>query len=199
MNDLILSASGLLLNSAYLLIRQPVSAAMPVTVGIELFFIGMTCASLRKRKLAPPLPDWLASVITLACIAALFLRYHSASCVGPCLLLGAAFFFISSDCTLFGVLSTRAARRLGDISYGIYLLQGLVLSCFAMLHSVRSLSAASPYAHWIIMAITGLCLIAVSTVAHVYIERPGIALGKQVIARLFPKPVTTPKARSAHA
>lgn len=36
------------------------------------------------------------------------------------------FHLLTSGATLFGLIELRAARRLGNISYGIYLLQGLV-------------------------------------------------------------------------
>jgi peptidoglycan/LPS O-acetylase OafA/YrhL len=47
---------------------------------------------------------------------------------GPIILLGGAFFLIISGAKLFSLLSSRPARRLGNVSYGIYLLQELIMT-----------------------------------------------------------------------
>ncbi len=164
-------------------------------VGVQLFLIGMTCASLQKRAWSAALPDWMQSAFTAACVTSLFLFFASVYRAIPCLLLGLAFLFIVSGCSLFGVLRSTAAKRLGNVSYGIYLLQGLVLTSLSSIPAVQKYSLTSPYGHWLFIAFAGLCLIAISTLAHVYVERPGIALGKRLIELSQPRPaqsVTTP-------
>ncbi len=58
-------------------------------------------------------------------------------------LLCRCFFPLATGCTLFGLLTMHSARRLGDISYGIYLLQGLVLVSLFRRPSVRPFTLAS--------------------------------------------------------
>ncbi len=58
--------------------------------------------------------------------------------------LGGAFFLIANGVTLFGVLGTRSAKRLGDISFGICLLQGLAMTALFAPDRARAFGLASP-------------------------------------------------------
>jgi peptidoglycan/LPS O-acetylase OafA/YrhL len=85
---------------------------------------------------------------------------------------------------LFGLLLTRPARRLGDISYGIYLLQGPVLLLAFSFPALRVASAASPAVHWSLAAIAAAALTAFATLTHSLVERPGIQAGRWTSARI---------------
>jgi peptidoglycan/LPS O-acetylase OafA/YrhL len=163
------------------LLDQP-SAFASAPVCVASFSVGMTCASLRATRLVPRLPDAAASVLALALVVAVFAAFPVAYGAGPVILLGLAFCLIASGCTVFGLLVSRAARRLGDVSYGIYLLQGLVLA--AVLRPLRAASLASPVQHWALVLACATLLVALATAAHAGVERPGIALGRRVAAAL---------------
>ena len=94
--------------------------------------------------------------------------------------------FISSvgGCTIFGLLTTKPARRLGDISYGIYLLQGLPQALFFRPRFFSAIELGSPAGHWLLTFVAAVFLISLATLTHVYIERPGIVLGKLVAQKL---------------
>ncbi len=78
------------------------------------------------------------------------------------------------------MFSTTGAKRLGDVSYGIYLLQGpLLLVVFRPLGALVD-AQNSALMHWSIATITAICLLAVATLVHIYVERPGMKLGKVV-------------------
>jgi peptidoglycan/LPS O-acetylase OafA/YrhL len=98
----------------------------------------------------------------------------------PICLLGTVFFRIANGTSLFGLLDTRAARRLGDISFGIYLLQGLVFAATFATQAARNFALSSPVHHWALVALASVLLISLATAAHVFIERPGIDLGRKV-------------------
>jgi peptidoglycan/LPS O-acetylase OafA/YrhL len=98
-------------------------------------------------------------------------------------LLSGAFAAIALGATLFGLLTTRAARRLGDISFGIYLLQGLVLTAFFDFAPARAWALAGPLQHWTSMTACALILTLTAMVVHVLVERPGMLAGKWVIER----------------
>ena len=147
-----------------------------------LFFAGMVCASLHKAEIRPALPDWIASCVVVAAIAATLL-FPDIYTPGPLLLLGVAFFLIASGCSLWGVLTSRPAIRLGDVSYGVYLLQGLVLAAMFRQAPLRGFALSSPWHHWSLALAAMLLLVMLATATHVLIERPGIALGQRV-ARL---------------
>jgi peptidoglycan/LPS O-acetylase OafA/YrhL len=109
-----------------------------------------------------------------------FLTFDSRTNVLVVILLGTAFYLIASGSTLFGLLTCRPAKRLGDISYGIYLLQGLIYATVLLFQPARAMMLRSPLDHWMVVLFCGVILIIVSTISHVTIERPCIDLGKQI-------------------
>ncbi len=171
------------------------SRGRPNAVVIALFLAGMLCASLDDKGFRMRLSDRAASVIALALLASVFL-FRNCYASGPVILLGATFFLIISGCTVFGLLVSRPAIRLGDISYGIYLLQGLALAAFFRPGILRALAIASPVYHWCLGLLSACALIAVAVVAHVAIERPGIVLGKRV-GKAFKNKTQSRRARHA--
>jgi peptidoglycan/LPS O-acetylase OafA/YrhL len=101
----------------------------------------------------------------------------------PILMLGISFAFIGVfDATVFGVLLTVPARRLGNISYGIYLLQGPVFFLTFAFAPIRSLAPSSPLVHWAGVIIVATVLVLIATATHVLIERPGIKAGQMIWA-----------------
>jgi peptidoglycan/LPS O-acetylase OafA/YrhL len=85
--------------------------------------------------------------------------------------------------TLFGLLLTRPAKRLGAISYGIYLLQGPIFFVLFAPASVRSAAAESAWVHWAVVMIAALALTLIATATHALIERPGVLAGQWVLRR----------------
>ena len=146
-----------------------------------LFFAGMVCASLHRSGFKPPLPDWLASCLVVASVASTLL-FHDIFTPAPLLLLGLAFFLIASGCSVWGMLTSRPAIRLGDVSYGVYVLQGLALATLFRPPLLRAFALSSPWHHWSLALLAMLLLVMLATATHVLIERPGIALGRRLIA-----------------
>jgi peptidoglycan/LPS O-acetylase OafA/YrhL len=81
-------------------------------------------------------------------------------------------------------LLTRPARRLGDVSYGIYLLQGPVLLLAFSLPGLGAASAATPAVHWSLVVFAAAALTAFATLTHSLVERPGIKAGRWASRRL---------------
>lgn len=160
---------------------SPPEAASDV-ICAAMFLTGMTCASLQRYVGNIPLPDKATSAAVLALLVSIFVVFSTAFAAAPIILLGAAFYLITSGCTVFGLLTCRPARRLGDISYGIYLLQGLALAVVFRPGPLRAIALASPAYHWLLVLLCMLLLIVAATAAHVLVERPGIALGRRVAA-----------------
>jgi peptidoglycan/LPS O-acetylase OafA/YrhL len=93
------------------------------------------------------------------------------------------FVIVSSGNSLFGLLASRPCERLGNISYSIYLSQGLAITGIYGLPFIRSWAFESPAAYWASAAICCLFLALASSVTYQLIERPGIILGKSISAR----------------
>jgi peptidoglycan/LPS O-acetylase OafA/YrhL len=148
------------------------------------FAFGMLCASLQESGLLLRIPNWVSSVAILALMAGVY-RYSDMSGTVPFVLLGLVFYLVVSGASIFGVLTSRAARRLGDISYGIYLLHGLVLAAVFWPPATEALAIESPFYHWGLALVAILLLIALATSAHVAVERPGIALGRLINKHSF--------------
>ena len=155
-----------------------------------LFSVGMIAAAAREPLAAAlvGMPQWVLSALAVGVVALALTSFEGMFDLAPELLLGAVFVLIVSGTTLFGLLLTRPARRLGDISYGIYLLQGPVLLLAFGSPALRAASVASPAVHWSLVAIAAAALTAFATVMHNLIERPGIQAGhwasKRVTAAL---------------
>ena len=112
-----------------------------------LFAAGMACASLEARGLTLRLPPALLSVGCLAAVVATFVLAPFAFGLLPTVLLSLAFYLVISGGDLLGLLRSRPARRLGDVSFGIYMLQGLVLRATFAAKGVRGVVLGSDGSH----------------------------------------------------
>lgn len=145
-----------------------------------LFFFGMVCASLHANGIYPAVADRWTSLLAAELLVLTLSDLPGANGLPGLATLGGFFYLIASGTSLFGVLTTRPARRIGEISYGIYLLQGLALMVVFRPPAFARLALAAPELHWLLLLVAMVLLIAVATAAHVLIEYPGIRLGRRV-------------------
>jgi len=159
-------------------------AANPPTpwICVALFLIGMSTAALRNSNPNFKLRGISASIVAFALIILAFLTPQYIFMPIPELLLGAAFLLIGCGASLFGLLSTYPAQRLGNISYGIYLLQGAVFSGASSFVFVRVIDLNSPLGHWTASLLEAIALVILATLTHRFIERPGIDLGRRLVS-----------------
>jgi peptidoglycan/LPS O-acetylase OafA/YrhL len=156
---------------------------LPIAGPVEcmaLFSAGMVTAALFARGWKATLSNRASSAIVLIILVTIFATFPDGLSVGPLALTMIAFYLIASGSTLFGLLSSKPARRLGNVSFGIYLLQGLVLAASMLIPGTKAFALSSPEAHWGLMGVDALVLVAAATVAHVLVERRGIDGGKRV-------------------
>ncbi|WP_299474355.1 acyltransferase [Cypionkella sp.] len=131
-----------------------------------------------------------ATWVSLACAAIAFLMVPAIySPVGGGLLF-IVFLTIVAGNDHFGALSTGFSRMLGEVSYGIYLLHGIVLTLV-----FQDLAAARiPLPErWLLLPLISLAVSLIATLSLVVIERPLIRSGKRLalrIARKSPEPKT---------
>ena len=145
-----------------------------------LFCIGMIWASFDGHAFLKNLPKWLVSAFVIILLVAAFSLFTTFFTVLPLILLGVVFFLIVSGCDVFGLLSTLPARRLGNASFGIYLLQGLILSWVFSLGPVRKFALVSPFQYWMIVLSCAVLLVVFAAATHFFVEQPGIKLGRSV-------------------
>lgn len=97
----------------------------------------------------------------------------------PLPLLGLAFVFTAIACgnSFFGLLSHPIIRRLGEVSFGIYLLHGIAI--YAALKLTPFSHAASvrhPLIYLLLILLITSLIVIVSSLAYLFIERPFISL-----------------------
>jgi peptidoglycan/LPS O-acetylase OafA/YrhL len=148
-----------------------------------LFLCGMAVASLLHENMKLRLSHNLSSTIALACLAIVFATSSSGYGTLTAMLLTLFFYLVCSGTSVFGLLTTTPARRLGNISYSLYLMQGLVLTLVFAIEPVRSVAMASPQQYWAIGVVCACVLLLGAALGYAFVERPGIALGKRLIGR----------------
>ncbi|MBM6575428.1 acyltransferase [Microvirga sp. SRT01] len=151
-----------------------------VQVYVPLFAVGMLAFEVsRHERFAARLRGAGAAVLSVAVLAAAMLLFHEPFGIVP--MAGFALFFTAVACgnPIGGMLATRGALVLGECSYGLYLLHGIVLALTFV--EGRGAIDALPVA-WLGILLPLLAIVAVLVTATTYlaIERPGIRAGKRL-------------------
>jgi peptidoglycan/LPS O-acetylase OafA/YrhL len=152
--------------------------------GFAAFSVGMACAALRSRGwigINNKNADMLWSVILAGLFISLF-HMNTSYSLHAFFILIFIFVLISAGTSMFGLLHARPAKRLGEISYGIYILQGLALFSILRQPWVNEHLISSILGYWLCVVVAGMFLISVAMLAHVTLERPGINLGRRISA-----------------
>ena len=145
---------------------------------ILLFSIGMVCASAQANGYTLRAPQAALSVAVLVLTAGCFLLSPGNLTVWAVFLIGGAFYLVAvAGATLSGVLTNRAVMRLGEISFGIYMLHGLALATVLRSGVGRFAAETSPALYWLLVMGALVLTLASSLLAHIVVEKPGISLG----------------------
>lgn len=150
---------------------------------VALFLAGMICASSRRKNVIGWISEPVSSFLVCVLVIVAFTGTDVIHSAGEIISLGAAFFLITQGCSVFGLLTSRAARRLGNVSYGIYLFQLLLFAGVFSFGPARGVALWCPFGHWLMMLFCGGLLVVFAAAAHVWIERPGIEFGKYLTMR----------------
>ena len=156
----------------------PASSFPSWPITFALFLSGMFAAELPPLSLTRQWRLPLSVGVVAMCAASLLAQSSFSAWSVGCLAI--AFYVIASGgCSVFGLLTTRAARRMGDVSYPLYMLHGLVLSTLAVI--VPPLPAP---VFWLVLALAAIVAVALATAAHTLVERPGVECGQRIIKAL---------------
>jgi peptidoglycan/LPS O-acetylase OafA/YrhL len=124
-----------------------------VPMHLAVFGGGIAAALLARLDLSRQLAKSHGSALIVIGCAGLAVANYPSSHHWPALfLLSCAFIIIACGNDLFGLLSNRVSRLLGEMTYGIYLLHGMFL--FILFRFVFGFSTAagfSPLKHWIVI------------------------------------------------
>jgi peptidoglycan/LPS O-acetylase OafA/YrhL len=117
-----------------------------------------------------------SGMLVLALLAATVTLTSTAYTPAAVALLSVAFVLIACGNDLFGCLSAAASRMLGEMTYSIYLLHGLLLSLvFRWVVGMPELATWSITAHWGLVLALSVPLILLSYASYRWIELPAQA------------------------
>lgn len=124
-----------------------------------------------------------AAILAVVCVGVVLFLFPTAYAPIPLLLLSIAFVAVACGNTLFGALTYGTSRMLGDMSYSIYLLQGIVLFCvYGLGVGWYRPADLSPTQHCLIAIICTPLLIFTSFATYRLIELPAMRRVSQVAA-----------------
>lgn len=158
---------------------QPYPIIRQVTGVLFTFLMGMLCATLQQyspRFLLNPIAQ---SILVLGIISIIFL-YAPDGVYFSTILFAIVFFFIVSGCSIFGLLTLPASQRMGEVSYGIYLLQGIVFYWVYSTQFMRHFILQNSIQFWSVMALICTLILFLAIWVHILFERPGIKLGYKI-------------------
>ena len=97
--------------------------------------------------------------------------YHPATLA--CLFL--AFSLVAAGCSIFGLLRSSYAKSLGDLTYGLYMIHGILLFvCFRFIIGIERASQFTATEHWAAVFVVAMVLVLISKISFRYIEQPVI-------------------------
>ncbi|PBB26131.1 acyltransferase [Mesorhizobium sp. WSM4307] len=165
-------------------ILMSVNGGRPAYGFLGLFAGGMLCATLEAQGLLVKWHRHALSAAALVMLVCIFAVYKTAYAPGPMLLCIATFFLVVTGADFFGLLTASRSVRLGEISFGIYLLQGLAFVSTFSIAPLRAFAMDNAAQYWLVILIAMVLLVLMALVAHLVIEKPGVSLGNRLAAVL---------------
>jgi len=130
------------------------------------------------------------AVLALLCLTLVFAamldmrNLGMLSLLALCPLAATFLWIVCAGNRLFGVLAWPASRRLSGLSYGIYLGQGLALLAVFAIPGVKAYAMSGTLAFWLVNSVCALVLVTGALAIHLWIEEPGIRMGRRWARRL---------------
>ncbi|NNM54491.1 MAG: acyltransferase [Spirochaetales bacterium] len=178
--------TGLLLVAGLFVTIQGFNLFTLTSSGSFLYFIlgGLTYSwgqNPRLKGLVKAASHPAAVAVPVIALTLLLVFYHEAYGLPQALLMFLVFAPIAWGCSLGGLLKIRPIRLLGEISYSVYLLQGVVLYlAFTVLWPTFFVRPRSVEVVFASLLASGMVLILLSTLTFRFIEAPFIRWGKKV-------------------
>lgn len=91
--------------------------------------------------------------------------------------IGILFVMVAMGNDIFGILRSKQARLLGEISYSIYLLHGITLYVLFTQSSLIIVPKLTPGDYMLLMPFVGIVVVSVAAITFLLIEKPFITFG----------------------
>ncbi len=114
-----------------------------------------------------------SSIFIIGLISITVIEFPSAWGLIPLLLLSLAFILIACGNSIFGILVHPLSRNLGEMTYSIYLLHGIILFVtFNFIFNMNEAKKFSLWMHWTWIGIITIFLMLISFTTFRLVERP---------------------------
>lgn len=157
--------------------------AEPYRSFLAQFLCGMLTASILRAFPAMRGDGFLKSSFAVVSLVGAIVLTDTPYSPSGTLFLGASFFLIASGASLFGLLKSRGVKRLGNISYSVYLLHSAVLTILMTRIGILTFALSSDGHFWLTAGLMFSCTVLISVVTFAVIERGGIAIGRRFTGR----------------
>ena len=146
-------------------------------IPVSLTFLGGIAAAILARSEAfrQLAKSRLSTLMAIACLCALVQLFPTSQGKPQLLLLSLLFAIIAGGNSLFGLMTHRLARALGESAYSLYLLHGVLLFCvFTFIVGMPTARTLSPAAHWLIVLAMTPALVLFCLLTFKWIEQPAM-------------------------
>jgi len=156
-------------------------------------FVGgvLTALIIKNEFISELTKKSISSFLILVCIIFVVLWFDTAYDIIPISILTLAFIGIASGNNLFGILTLKTSKLLGQLSYSIYLLHGIILYfTFILIIRPETASILNITNHWLLVAVCSLFTIFLASLCFKWIETPSIKSSKMIsekIKKMFDK------------
>ena len=136
--------------------------------------------------------------IVVLILAIMSIGYSRTLSIEHIIIISLFFVFIAIGNDMFGIFSSKPSRMLGEISYSIYLLHGIVLYVLFTYLKVVNINNISLNTYMAMMPIVGSSVILISSVTFLQIEKPSINFGRRNILSSIPNRIMILAIKSFH-
>lgn len=135
----------------------------------------VTAIVYRIEAIRALMQHWIFSILAICLILFLFFYQHDIRKGLELILISIAFGIIACGNHLFGILSNATSRLLGEISYGIYLLHGLLLSSvLKYVIGFERIKELDMLTYGVLTCTIASALILISSFTYRWIEKPAM-------------------------
>lgn len=128
--------------------------------------------SIAKNKLTP--------ILIVLIISYELVTFQTTFSIIPITICGIIFILISAGCSMYGILDTKVARKLGEATYSIYLLHGIFFYLFMNIFITEKPPA---HLYFLYVCLISFCVVFISCFTYKFIEQPFIKISSRLVER----------------
>ncbi len=172
----------LLIAGSIFLYIKPLDILSFSTLYFILFCVGGIIAFVKSKLTVPEhfiQSPWVSSIVLALLGACVFFPYYMGWV--HVIMMSILFLLITLGNHIYGLLHTTPAKLLGEISYSIYLLHGIVIYCAVSEFGFIDIPSLEPTGYMLLMPMLSIIVVGLSALTFIFIEKPFMTLGKQYI------------------